>query len=79
MRGRPAERSCCEDQRRQRTNLGRLGKRQPEVYGATTHDDLIELCVAAGKELGVEVIVRQSDHEAICSVGSTTRRTRGNR
>ncbi|MBT2273812.1 type II 3-dehydroquinate dehydratase [Rhodococcus qingshengii] len=44
-------------------NLGRLGKRQPEVYGATTHDDLIELCVAAGKELGVEVIIRQSDHE----------------
>jgi 3-dehydroquinate dehydratase-2 len=44
-------------------NLGRLGKRQPEVYGATTHDDLVELCVAAGKELGVEVVVRQSDHE----------------
>ena len=24
-------------------NLGRLGCRQPEVYGATTHDDLVAL------------------------------------
>lgn len=44
-------------------NLGRLGKREPSVYGATTHDELAELCVKTGTELGVEVEVRQTDHE----------------
>jgi 3-dehydroquinate dehydratase-2 len=44
-------------------NLGRLGKRQPEVYGSTTHDQLAERLVAFGAELGVEVEVRQTDHE----------------
>lgn len=44
-------------------NLGRLGKREPAVYGATTHDGLAELCVKTGAELGVEVEVRQTDHE----------------
>ncbi|MFC7625858.1 type II 3-dehydroquinate dehydratase [Microlunatus sp. GCM10028923] len=44
-------------------NLGRLGKRQPEVYGSTTHDQLADRLVAFGKELGVEVEVRQTDHE----------------
>ncbi|MFC9516812.1 type II 3-dehydroquinate dehydratase [Nocardiaceae bacterium NPDC056970] len=45
-------------------NLGRLGKRQPEVYGSTTHDDLVALCERTAKELGIEVVVRQSDSEA---------------
>ncbi|QCQ90923.1 type II 3-dehydroquinate dehydratase [Rhodococcus sp. SGAir0479] len=44
-------------------NLGRLGKRQPEVYGSTTHDDLVALCERTAKELGIEVVVRQSDSE----------------
>ncbi|WP_246186941.1 type II 3-dehydroquinate dehydratase [Microlunatus speluncae] len=44
-------------------NLGRLGKRQPEVYGSTTHDQLAERLIAYGKELGAEVEVRQTDHE----------------
>ncbi|MGO4201211.1 type II 3-dehydroquinate dehydratase [Rhodococcus sp. TAF43] len=44
-------------------NLGRLGKRQPEVYGSTTHDDLIALCEKAATDLGIEVVVRQSDSE----------------
>ncbi|PXY23645.1 type II 3-dehydroquinate dehydratase [Prauserella coralliicola] len=44
-------------------NLGRLGKREPSVYGSTTHDDLVRLCVETGKELGLEVEVRQTDHE----------------
>ena len=44
-------------------NLGRLGKREPSVYGSTTHDELVELCVRTGKELGIEVEVRQTDHE----------------
>jgi len=44
-------------------NLGRLGTREPAVYGSTTHADLVELCVATGKELGLAVEVRQTDHE----------------
>ncbi|HEY4020031.1 MAG TPA: type II 3-dehydroquinate dehydratase [Pseudonocardiaceae bacterium] len=45
-------------------NLGRLGKREPNVYGSTMHEDLAELCVRTGKELGIEVEVRQTDNEA---------------
>ncbi|NYI91090.1 3-dehydroquinate dehydratase-2 [Amycolatopsis endophytica] len=44
-------------------NLGRLGKREPAVYGSTTHADLAQLCVRTGGELGIEVEVRQTDHE----------------
>lgn len=44
-------------------NLGRLGKREPSVYGSTTHADLARLCVRTGTELGAEVEVRQTDHE----------------
>ena len=44
-------------------NLGRLGKREPGVYGTATHADLVELCRATGKELGLDVEVRQSEHE----------------
>jgi 3-dehydroquinate dehydratase-2 len=45
-------------------NLGRLGSREPEVYGSATHADLEAACVAAGAELGVTVEVRQTDDEA---------------
>ena len=45
-------------------NLGRLGSREPEVYGHATHDDLAALCVATGAGLGLEVEVRQTDDEA---------------
>ncbi|HZZ50161.1 MAG TPA: type II 3-dehydroquinate dehydratase [Pseudonocardia sp.] len=44
-------------------NLGRLGTREPEIYGATTHTQLAELCVRTGRELGLDVEVRQTDHE----------------
>ncbi|QIX26890.1 3-dehydroquinate dehydratase [Nocardioides sp. JQ2195] len=44
-------------------NLGRLGKRQPEIYGHTTYADLVDLCVSWGTELGLEVEVRQTNHE----------------
>ncbi len=46
-------------------NLGRLGKRQPEIYGHTTHTELAERCVAWGAELGLEVEVRQTNHEGV--------------
>lgn len=45
-------------------NLGRLGKRQPEVYGATTHDELAAHLVETGRGLGLAVEVRQTDSEA---------------
>lgn len=44
-------------------NLGRLGTREPEIYGSTTHSDLVELCLRTGNELGLKVAVRQTDHE----------------
>jgi 3-dehydroquinate dehydratase-2 len=44
-------------------NLGRLGTRQVDVYGATSYQDLVALCEATGKELGLEVVVRQTDAE----------------
>ena len=44
-------------------NLGRLGRRQPEIYGTTTHAELAELCRAWGSDLGLEVEVRQTNHE----------------
>jgi 3-dehydroquinate dehydratase II len=44
-------------------NLGRLGKREPSVYGSTTYGDLVALCLKAGAEMGLEVDVRQTDHE----------------
>jgi 3-dehydroquinate dehydratase-2 len=44
-------------------NLDRLGKREPEIYGSTTLAELHTLLAAAAKELGVEVVCRQSNHE----------------
>jgi 3-dehydroquinate dehydratase-2 len=45
-------------------NLGRLGRREPEVYGNTTHDDLVAMIEREAAELGLKVVVRQSDSEA---------------
>jgi 3-dehydroquinate dehydratase-2 len=44
-------------------NLGRLGQREPEIYGPTSYNELVELCVDWGRELGFEVDVRQTNHE----------------
>jgi 3-dehydroquinate dehydratase-2 len=45
-------------------NLGRLGSREPEVYGSTTHDELVKLIEQEADELGLKAVVRQSDSEA---------------
>ena len=45
-------------------NLARLGTREPEKYGSTTHAELERLCLDWGAEVGLEVEVRQSDDEA---------------
>ena len=44
-------------------NLGRLGRRQPEIYGPTTHDELAAACGSWGRALGLDVEVRQTNHE----------------
>jgi 3-dehydroquinate dehydratase-2 len=45
-------------------NLGRLGIREPDVYGSATLDDLAETCRATGRQLNLHVDVRQTDDEA---------------
>jgi 3-dehydroquinate dehydratase II len=44
-------------------NLGRLGKREPSIYGSATYADLVDLCSSSGKELGFDVEVRQTEFE----------------
>ena len=45
-------------------NLGRLGLREPDVYGATTYDQLVEILEKTARELQQDVQVRQTDDEA---------------
>lgn len=45
-------------------NLGRLGKREPSVYGSMTYAQLADRLIAVGETLGVDVDVRQTDDEA---------------
>jgi 3-dehydroquinate dehydratase-2 len=45
-------------------NLGRLGAREPEIYGSDSYDDLVAACGRWGAELGLDVEVRQTDDEA---------------
>ena len=45
-------------------NLGRLGSREPDVYGTSTYDDLVAACGRWGEELGLDVDVRQTEDEA---------------
>ncbi|HEX6454564.1 MAG TPA: type II 3-dehydroquinate dehydratase [Trebonia sp.] len=44
-------------------NLGRLGQREPSIYGSATYADLVDLCSSSGKELGLDVEVRQTEYE----------------
>ena len=45
-------------------NLGRLGTREPDVYGTATYADLEARCVEVAAEVGLEVEVRQTDDES---------------
>jgi len=45
-------------------NLGRLGSREPDVYGTADFAHLAETCRSTGRALGLEVEVRQTDDEA---------------
>ena len=44
-------------------NLNLLGKRQPEVYGHDTLDDVEALCADAAEEAGLGMRFFQSNHE----------------
>lgn len=45
-------------------NLNMLGAREPEVYGSWTISDLASSCENWGRELNLEVEVRQTNSEA---------------
>lgn len=45
-------------------NLGRLGTREPEVYGSETFADLAAACADEATTLGLTVTVLQTDDEA---------------
>lgn len=44
-------------------NLGTLGRREPEIYGAATLADLEALLADRARALGIEVKCLQSNHE----------------
>jgi 3-dehydroquinate dehydratase II len=45
-------------------NLGRLGAREPEVYGSVAYGELVQLCKQWAGELGCDADIRQTDDEA---------------
>ena len=44
-------------------NLNLLGTREPEIYGTTTLDDIGAMLADRAGELGLEIDMRQSNHE----------------
>lgn len=44
-------------------NLNLLGTREPDIYGSTTLAELDSLCAGWGRDMGLDVDCRQSNHE----------------
>lgn len=44
-------------------NLNLLGKREPEIYGATTLAEVEDACAEKARSLGLALDARQSNHE----------------
>jgi 3-dehydroquinate dehydratase II len=44
-------------------NLNLLGTREPEIYGADTLDDIAGMLEDRGSDLGLDIDMRQSNHE----------------
>lgn len=44
-------------------NLNMLGLREPEIYGASTYQDLVQFIQRCAEESAIEVECRQSNHE----------------
>jgi 3-dehydroquinate dehydratase II len=44
-------------------NLGSLGRRQPEVYGSETLDEIVDACRVHAEERGAQLDAFQSNHE----------------
>ena len=44
-------------------NLNRLGKREPEIYGTQTLDDIAAMIADHADQLGFSADIRQSNHE----------------
>jgi 3-dehydroquinate dehydratase-2 len=45
-------------------NLGKLGSREPEIYGTTSWPELVAAVTEDAKQLGVSVDIRQTDSES---------------
>jgi 3-dehydroquinate dehydratase II len=53
-------------------NLGRLGRREPEVYGDTTHDDLVALIEREGQLLDWIHLAADAKEPVILNAGGLT-------
>lgn len=46
-------------------NLNLLGIREPDIYGSDTLDDIAGMLEDRGRELGLEIDMRQTNHEGM--------------
>ncbi len=46
-------------------NLNRLGKREPEIYGSETLEDVKEKCIRLASQFNATVDFKQSNHEGV--------------